>query len=474
MKHGSRILGFLAIPFLALALFWLAETRPGYFTNLTYLGGILLLEMVVVTIWHYEKVFFVVLMLTFLWAGSNLPLSGVGNGVRWVFLFVGALAGVVKWAGREPRQHFSAVHLVAMLCVLSAAVSAMVSSRTEISLLKAASLCLLFLYGSCGARVALAGRESAFFRGLLTACEVTSYLSGLLYIVVHFEIFGNPNSLGAVMGVVVIPVLLWGVLVTEDQYVRHRRTVALCLATYLLYSSISRAGILACAVAFTVGCLVAHREKLLIKGAFAVVFLAATVAVLQPAQFDALQSSFTQDLLYKGKPEEGILGSRISPWQETVDVIKESPWFGSGFGTDRVQGHALSDSIVYTMSGSNREHGNSYLALLQYVGLLGIVPFLILLFVVMRLVWRVFAEIWRTRNPQHYAFPLALICLAGLIHAFFEDWLFAVGYYLNVLFWTSVFLLSDLQPGRARPMVVSRVWTKSPPDASRIPLSANQ
>jgi O-antigen ligase len=472
MMDSRRILGLLAIPLVAVALLWLAEARPGYF-NLTYMGGILLLEMVMVTVWHYEKAFFVVLMLTFLWAGTSLPLSSVGSGVRWVFLLVGALAGVVKWAGRERRQRFGAIHLVALLCVLSAAVSAMVSSRTQTSLLKTTSLCLLFLYGSFGARVAVAGRESAFFRGLLTAAEVTSYVSGLLYVVLHVELFGNPNSLGAVMGVVIVPVLLWGVLVTEDQYVRHRRTAALCLAAYLLYSSISRAGILACAIAFTVGCLAARREKLLIKGAFAVVLLGATIAVLQPAQYDALISSFTEDLLYKGKPEQGIFGSRRSPWQDTVDVIKESPWFGSGFGTDRLQGRVAPDSIVATAIGSNREHGNSYLALLQYVGLLGVVPFVILLFMVLRMVSRVFGEIWRSRHPQHYAFPLALICLAGLVHAIFEDWLFAVGYYLNVFFWTSAFLLSDLQPGRRRP-VVSHAWSNPPPAANPIPVSANR
>jgi O-antigen ligase len=474
MKDSSRILGLLLIPVLAAALFWMAETRPGYFTNLTYLGGILLLEMVAVAVWHYEKVFLVALMLAFLWAGSNLPMAGVGGGVRWVFLFTGALVGVVKWVGHEKRLHFGALHLVAFLCVLSAAVSSMVSNRTQISLLKAASLLLLFLYGSCGARVAVAGRESAFFRGLLNACEATSYLSGFLYIVLHFELYGNPNSLGAVMGVVIIPVLLWGVLVTEDKYLRHRRTVALCLAAYLLYFSISRAGILACGVAFTVGCLAAHRERLLIKGAFAVVLLTAAIAVLQPAQYDALVSSITQDVLFKGKPEEGLLGSRKSPWQDSLDVIKDSPWFGSGFGTDQMPGRLRGDSVIATLGGTNREHGNSYLALLQYVGLLGVVPFTILLFLVMRLISRALGEVRRSRNIQHYAFPLALICLAGLIHAFFEDWLFAVGYYLNVLFWTSAFLLADFQPIRPRLVAVSRVWNHAPPAASPIPLSANQ
>ena len=38
----------------------------------------------------------------------------------------------------------------------------------------------------------------------------------------------------------------------------------------------------------------------------------------------------------------------------------------------------------------------------------------------------------------------ALITFAGLIHAGFEDWLFAAGSYLCVFFWVSAFLLIDL------------------------------
>ena len=476
MRFGSRILGLLALPATALLLLWLAETRPGYFTNLTYLGGLMLLEIVVVAVWHYEKAFFAAMMLAFLWGGSALPLAGAGSMARWVFLIVGATVGVVKWAEQRPRQHLEAIHVIAGLCVLSAAVSAMVSHRSETALLKAASLFLLFLYGSFGARIGVAGREAAFFRGLLTACEITSYVSGLFYVVLHFEVFGNPNSLGAVMGVVVVPVLVWGTLSAEDVRLQYRRTFALCLAAYLLYTSISRAGILACAVAVTIMCVALGRKKLLVKGAFTLIFMAAVIAVVQPTQFDSLVSSITEDVIYKGKPEEGLLGSRMSPWQETVTVIKENPWFGSGFGTALVQDKTVAGTSMFrTMGGSVREHGNSYLALFEYVGILGIVPFALLLFLVLRLIYRACAWMWRCRDPHHYAVPLVLICIAGLVHAFFEDWLFAVGYYLNVFFWTSVFILSDFQLGRSRqPATLRAAWSQVPVNPSRVPLSANQ
>jgi len=474
VKGHSRILGFLALPVLALGLFWFAERRPGYFTNQIYLGGILLLEIVAVAVWHYEKAFFPVLMLSFLWAGTDLPLVGAANAVRWVFLFVGALVGVVKWAEGLQRRPFQAIHLMAFLCILSAAVSSMVSAHLPISLLKGASLLLLFLYGSFGARVAVRGREATFFRGLLISCEIASYFTAVLYIGLHFEFLGNPNSLGAVMGVVVAPILLWGVLVADDRGLRQRRAIAFGLASYLLFASLSRAGILACAIAATTLCLALHRGKLLIQGAFALVFLVAALAVLQPARFDALASSFTEDVVYKGKPEQGLLGSRKSPWQDTMAVIRESPWFGSGFGTDRREANAGADSLVATREGSAKEHGTSYLALLQYVGLLGIIPFGILILMVLLMIRRVCLWMWRTRSPYHYAVPLAMMCLAGLVHAIFEDWLFAVGYYLSVFFWTSVFILADLQPPTPQESVVLSSALRVPRGAGRVPLSVGQ
>lgn len=473
MKLEPKLFGLAVIVVAASLLFVVAERRPAYFTNVTILGALLLLEVVVVTVWHYERWFFPVMMLTFLWAGSTLPLAGAGAGVRWVFLAVGALVGIVKWAERDRRQPFTAIHLAALLCVMTAAVSSMVSNRTEISLLKSASLLLLFLYQACGARVAVAGREDVFFPGLVTACEVISYLAAFSG-VAHFQVLGNPNSMGAVMGVVVVPVLLWAVLTTEDRHVRHRRTFALCLAAYLLYSSVSRAAILACAVAVTVMCIALRRQHLLIKGAFVLIFLVAIVAVVQPGQFDALVAAFTEDVIYKGKPEQGLLGSRQSPWQETVDVIKESPWFGSGFGTDLAQ-PGTTGLVFSTAEGSVREHGNSYLALLQYVGLVGITPFLLLLGLVLRQIYRGFSRMWRTRDARSYAVPLVLVCLAGLVHAFFEDWLFAVGSYLNIFFWTSVFVLAELQSEPVRESVmISRAWSKIPVGAGQVPLSPSR
>ena len=42
--------------------------------------------------------------------------------------------------------------------------------------------------------------------------------------------------------------------------------------------------------------------------------------------------------------------------------------------------------------------------------------------------------------------PAAAIVAAGLFHAMFEDWMFAVGYYLCVFFWAIAFIMVDVLP----------------------------
>src|SRR5580700_2516030 len=162
MKIGAKLFGLFAILVVAMLLFAFAERRPAYVANVTVLEALLLLEVVAAAVWHYERWFFLVMILTFLWAGSDLPLAGAGNRGRWVFLAVGALVGIVKWMQRDVRRHFTAIDLVALLCVTAAAVSSVVSNRTEMSLLKSASVFLIFLYGTGGAKIAAVGRESRF------------------------------------------------------------------------------------------------------------------------------------------------------------------------------------------------------------------------------------------------------------------------------------------------------------------------
>jgi O-antigen ligase len=462
-------LGMIAL----LGLFVLAERRPVWFANTTYLGAILVLQIAFVGLTHFEEVFFPLLMGTFLWAGTALPFNGTGMSLRWLFLAEGALGGFVIWLKSPRPRHFTSFHLVASLCVLAALVSAIVSEVPRTAVLKAASLFLLFLYASSGARVAIAGREHKFMSGLVLACELMVYFSAVCYFVLRFSVFGNPNSLGAIIGVVAVPILLWAAVVAETRGLRQRRFFALTLCGGLLYLSNARASILAAMAVVLVFTIALRHQRLLLQCAFVSLFFVTVMAVINPSHMDELFSSFTGRVVYKESGTyHGLLGSRLSPWSETLSVVKQHPWFGSGFGTSGLGDLRpdLAASSVSTLEGTNREHGNSYLALAEYMGVLGAVPFLVLLFMLVRKLVRIYRWMRRTGNPYHYCIPLSLVAIAGLIHAGFEDWLFAVGSYLCVFFWVSVFVLMDLVP-EVKPEGARTVFHRLPGVASPAPVA---
>lgn len=445
MDRTLRIV-YASLPVLGvLALIGMAQVMPGYFRNQQYLAGLILLEALVLCMMFYERMFFPFVMLAFLWAGMNVPGSEAWTQARWGVLAFAAFFGFLR-SVKLGRQSYSTFHLVALSCVASALVSAMVSELPGFTLLKVLSLFLLFLYAMSGVRLILQDRDR-FVRGLLLACEINVYLTLVAYLGLHLEVWGNTNSLGAIEGVVAVPVLLWGTLVAPERKLKLRWAIACLLALYLIYFSVARAAMLACAISTLVLLVGLRQQRLIMRGLVGITCLIAITAIAAPRRLDEWKQSIKGDVIYKGHFEQGLLGSRLTPWQETTKVIQESPLFGSGFGTSISGEKSFGEGANFrSNAGTNREHGSSYLTITEWVGLLGILPFVLLLILITHAIAKVFLWIRQTRSASHYAVPLMLVLVAGLVHAFFEDWLFAVGFYLTVLFWSFAFLLMDLLP----------------------------
>jgi len=416
------------------------------FGDVSLLGAVLLLEIIIASLWKYDQRFFALLIITFLWAGMNIPLQSAGSLGRWVVLAAGAMAGFIVWI-KTPRQPFRAIHLIAFFCICAAFVSATVSSFFQMASLKALSLALLFLYCASGARLAVLGREDRFFHGLIWGCEIAVYTSAICYLGLGSSIWGNPNSLGAAMSIGVFPILLWGWLTSDGPIVKIRRLVALLLCAYLVRSSMSRAAMITVALVTIVFCLCLHRYKLLVKITATVLFLVAAAGMLAPESLNRQLEDFKDAFLYKGHKDEGIMGSRRGPWEQSIASIKEHPLFGTGYGTSPTGvDPGLHFGKISSTSETEREHGSSYITIAEWVGLLGVMPFVALLALALSNVWKVCALMSRTANPRYYSIPLAMVMLAGFVHAGFEDWLFAVGSYLALFFWVCTFQLADLVP----------------------------
>jgi len=333
----------------------------------------------------------------------------------------------------------------------------MVSSHPALAALKALSIFLLFLYGAAGARLAVAGRETQFLRGLLLGCEILVYINVALHFILRVSLFNNPNALGALTGVALAPLLAWGVVTSNEITTRRRRSLAFILAILLLLFSFARAAIVGALLSCILLCIVLRQYRLLVKGlaiALAAAALIAAVAPPQASEDDSLADVF----IYKGKRQAGLLGSRQTPWQQTVAVIQEHPWFGSGFGTSKTAVDEVVESRGFASNSKfTREHGSSYLAILEWQGLLGVAPFLALVLAVVLNAGEVLLWVRRTGNVFSPALPISLVVIAGLVHAAFEDWLFAVGYYLCVFFWSLAFALNDFVSHRVPAQTLARI-----------------
>jgi O-antigen ligase len=427
---------------------YLVDLHWRYFTNVSYLGAILALEVIIACLWRYRQRFFVLLIITFVWAGMNLPLRSVGTLGRWVVLAVGAVVGFIIWT-KTPYSPFRSIHLIAFFCSCAAFVSATVSPFVQMASFKALSLFLLFLYCASGGRLAALGREDRFFHGVLLGSEIAVFGTAAFYLG-GANIWGNPNSLGAAMSIGVFPILLWGWLTSDGPVVKGRRLLALVLCVYLVHLSMARAGMVSVMLVTVIFCVCLHQYKLLVKTAALALFVTSVSGMLAPETLNTQLEDLKDAVLYKGHKEQGVLGSRLAPWDESIASIKRHPWFGTGYGTSPTgEDPGLHFGTVNSSAETNREHGSSYISIAEWVGLLGVLPFVALLAVTVSNVWKVCAWMKRTADPTHYSIPLAMVVLAGLVHATFEDWLFAVGSYLCFLFWVFAFMLADMVPDAA-------------------------
>jgi O-antigen ligase len=294
------------------------------------------------------------------------------------------------------------------------------------------------------------GRENRFFAGLLTGCEFFVGAVGAAYFA-GIEVMGNPNSLGAVMGVAGAPILLWGIFVSEETFPRRRRIALFAVALYLTFVSHARASMAAAFICCVLLCVALRKYRMLMNGVIVIAIIVAGAAIFQPEEFSNTVTALTDTVIFKGKdPSEGLLGSRLSPWQAAVDSIHNHFWFGTGFGTSDNGQDATEDVGKFsTLVAASSEHGSSYLAIITWVGMVGVLPFVLLMVTLSRKVVETVVWMRRTGNAYHPAVPLAMVVFAGMLHAALEDWLFAPGYYLCVFYWSVAFIFVDYVPALA-------------------------
>jgi O-antigen ligase len=385
---------------------------------------------------QYETNFWTVMVAVFFWAGSALPLAGAMNLFRWVVLGLAAFLSLGYYARKVNRIPFNHLHLLGLFAVVAAFASALVSVNPLVTVLKALSLAALFIYGSVGARILWSRNPEPFVRRLVLIVEGLVYFTAICYSA-SFEVWGNPNSLGLIMGCICWPVLLWRFILpaTRNEYLRKAIPLLVCAA--LLVLSLSRASMIAASVTSMFLLLGARRYRILLLGVSLAAVTLLSMFLVTPERFQDASAT----LMYKKGDRGNVMDSRQKPWERSVATFWEHPWLGLGFGA---ADNSTDVRFTYVTQGQQtRERGSSYLTVLETIGAVGTLPFALLILALIREIFRVFWRLRRSGNVNQAAVLAAAIILGGLVNAGFEDWMFAVGYYMSVIFWVLALSLRD-------------------------------
>jgi hypothetical protein len=456
VKIEAKIKTVKIFPLLAagsiIFLLVLSVKRP-YLFGESNLLGLLVLVVAGLIASQYETHFWTVMVAVFFWAGSALPLAGAMNLFRWVVLGLGAFLSLGYYARKVNRVPFNRFHLLGLFAVIAAFASAMVSVNPPMTVLKSLSLAGLFVYGSVGARSLWARNPEPFVRKMVLLTEFLVYFTAICYSA-SFAVWGNPNSLGLVMGCICWPVLLWRFMLPGTRNDYPRRFIALLVCGALLVLSLSRASMMAASLTSIFLLVGARRYRTLLLGAGLFAVILVNTFLVTPDRFQ----DASQTLMYKKGDRGNVMDSRQSAWERSLRSFRQHPWLGLGFGA---ADNSTDQRFTYVTQGQlTRERGSSYLAMLETTGLVGSVFFALLISALIREIWRVFSWMRRTGKVSQPAVVAAAIILAGLANACFEDWMFAVGYYMSVIFWVLALSLRDWE--------ACPVWPDTQPATERV------
>jgi O-antigen ligase len=428
-------------------LLYLSVKRPYLFGEFNLIA-LLVLVVAGLIASQYQTHFWTMMIAVFFWAGSAAPLAGGMSIFRWVVLGLGAFLSLGYYARSANKIRFNHLHVLGLFTVIAAFTSALVSVNPVMTLLKALSLAGLFVYASFGARILWSRNPEPFVRKLVLMAECLVYFSATCY-VVSFEVWGNANSLGLIMGCLCWPVLLWRLILPATRQASPRRFIPLFLCGAILVLSLSRASMVAASVTSMFLLVGARRYRTLLMGVSLVAAILLNMFLVTPKRFQ----NASETLLYK-KGERGVLmASRQEPWERSLALFREHPWLGLGFGA---ADNSTDSRFAYATQGRmTRERGSSYLTMLETTGAIGTFPCALLILCLIREIWRVFSRLRQTGQVSQPAVVAAVVILGGLVNALFEDWLLAVGYYMCTIFWV---LALSLRDWRACP-----VWSEAQP-----------
>jgi len=386
---------------------------------------------------------YLILSTLLVFLGVSMPIVNLGgalSALRWVMLLALALGMLLRSSVQRSRSVWHPMHLSVFGFVLFAAISSSYSANGLMTILKAGTFgCLAgaaMLYGRLESGDPSGG--SCKLLDQLYWCAVIVALGCALTLIHVLPTrpgyfagpFANGNGLGAFIPLVA-PVLLLKLLRSFDKAPQIRVANVLLTIAYFIFllMSKSRGGLAATFLACGWWLYFAHRR------AFGL-FLGGTLltALIYGLYFPEYTQNLGRVYVYKGSAY--VLKTREELFRASWEAASESPLVGVGFGVSK--GYSEDWEFAFASGAAGREKANSYIALVEEVGLIG-AGFLLLplAWVLVNATHRLMDFRRRHQMGEEFWVMLTLsACLVGgVVDVSVEAWLTSVGFFSAILFW---------------------------------------
>jgi O-antigen ligase len=351
---------------------------------------------------------------------------------RWIFLALLGLA-LIK-TGRLLGALNTKFGIPALLYCGWCLFTVVWSIVPELSLMKGvASIATILIFSAGGRRWASGWRSipALFYLAPIAAATLLS-MFGTETQNGYSGITGNPNYLGLIVAASTpfAVFLLYRVYTRRSKsFIRLLVVLGAASLGILLWRSGSRAAILcaACVIAFSV---VALRPTKIVLIFTLFISAAAIVSLAVPEFEDRLYTRF----VVKYSTSDDVFYTRREVWGESLEGARQGGWLGLGFGASYGDD---SFSGGLTSVGYGREKGNSQLAILEELGIVGAVLYAIL---ILSIISELLGN-FRRAPDRDTRMELALttgLAIGLLAQSVFEAWWTSPGSVESTIFWATV------------------------------------
>lgn len=373
--------------------------------------------------------------------GPNVMyLSAVlSTSVRWFFIIaLGVHVVSRKVKKKVPFMLLIVLYLYTLWCFMTV----FWSEQFFLSILKAISASVIIftcLFAGQTWVVSKTDKSQALnYLGLLSIITLAMTVLGYLFNPNAFSDYDmfqgytyNPNVFGGLAAYSCV-FFLWKAYLKRSSTKGFRLWLAINSVNFIaLIMSQSRSSLIL-ALCILLSLFFALSKRILLTALYSVAFLTLASFLF----FADIKDEVIKRLIYKNTPSDvsdSLFFSREIVWADSLDAAHEGGWFGGGYG---VAIGAKEWEGGFTANTYGREKGNSQLAVLEEIGVVGFALYLGIILIILK---QLHAG-YKAAKSKDIKVAMALVSgtiVGMLVQSIFEGWWVALGSIDGVVFWTT-------------------------------------